>query len=110
MRRRLLSTSLLIVLGVFVVGAQRCTNNITVTGAHGFSIEQLDMEIAGPGQTDPNNEWQTTEYNINDPGNLGVADVNYWVVEGNVGATDKFTMNGGASIRARRIGAEPIHG
>jgi len=90
------------------VGAQRCTNNISVTGRHGFSIEQLDMEIAGPGQTDSNNEWQATEYNINDPGNLGVADVNYWVVEGNVGATDKFTMNGGASIRARRIGSVPV--
>jgi len=87
------------------VGAQRCTNNITVTGAHGFSIEQLDMEVAGLGQTDSNNEWQATEYNINDPDNLGLADVNYWVVEGGVGATDMFTMNGGASIRARRIGA-----
>jgi hypothetical protein len=86
------------------VGAQRCTNNISVTGRHGFSIEQLDMEIAGTEQTDSNNEWQATEYNINDPDDLGVADINYWVVEGNVGATDKFTMNGGASIRARRIG------
>jgi len=87
------------------VGAQRCTRNISVTGRHGFSIEQLDMEIAGPRQTDANNEWQATEYNINDPDDLGVADVNYWVVEGNVGATDRFAMNGGASIRARRIGA-----
>ena len=44
---------------------------------------------------------------INDPDNLGIADINYWVVEGNVGATEKFTRNGGASIRARRIGSAP---
>ena len=65
------------------------------------------MEIAGKGQTNSNNEWQATEYNINDPKNLGTADINYWVVEGNVGATEKFTRNGGATIRARRIGSAP---
>ena len=59
------------------VGAQRCTNAIAVTGKHGFSIEQLDIEIAGPGQTDSNNEWQATAYNIHDPANLGIADINY---------------------------------
>ena len=89
------------------VGAQRCTHNIAVTGRHGFSIEQLDIEIAGPRQTDRNNEWQATAYNIDDPKNLGVADINYWVVEGNVGTVEKFTINGGASIRARRIGSAP---
>ncbi len=86
------------------VGAQRCTHAIAVTGKHGFSIEQLDMEIAGKGQTNRDNEWQATAYNINDPDNLGIADINYWVVEGNVGAVDTFTRNGGASILARRIG------
>lgn len=89
------------------VGAQRCTNTIKVSGRHGFSIEQLDMEIAGPGQTNGGNEWQATAYNIDDPKNLGIADINYWVVEGNVGATEKFTRNGGAHIRARRIGSPP---
>ena len=42
---------------------------------------------------------------INDPKNLGIGDINYWVVEGNVGAVDKFVKNGGASIRTRRIGS-----
>lgn len=88
------------------VGAQRCTHAISVTGAHGFSIQQLDIEQAGPRQTDPNNAWQATVSNVDDPGNLGVADINYWVVIGNVGARDVFTKNGGARIRARRIGAE----
>ncbi|MEI8373839.1 MAG: glycosyl hydrolase family 28-related protein [Planctomycetota bacterium] len=87
------------------VGAQRCTHAISVTGKHGFSIEQLDMEIAGKGQTDIRNEWQATAFNIYDPDNLGLADVNYWVVEGNVGAVEKFTRKGGSSIRARRIGS-----
>ena len=89
------------------VGAQRCTHNIAVTGRHGFSIEQLDIEIAGPRQTNRNNQWQATEYNIDDPDNRGIADINYWVVEGNVGATEKFTRNGGAGIRTRRIGSSP---
>ena len=89
------------------VGAQRCTNAITVTGKHGFSIEQLDMEIAGKDQTDSNNEWQATVYNINDPKNLGIAEIKYWVVEGNVGATEAFKRNGGIYIRASRIGSAP---
>ena len=89
------------------VCAQRCTHAIAVTGKHGFSIEQLDIEIAGPGQTDSHNKWQTTEFDLNDPNNLGIADINYWVVEGNVGAVGKFTRNGGASIQARRIGTAP---
>lgn len=87
------------------VGAQRCTNAVSVTGKHGFSIEQLDMEIAGAGQTDENNKWQATEYNVNDPENLGIADINYWVVLGGKGAVDTFTRNGGELIRARRIGS-----
>ena len=90
------------------VGAQRCTRSVTVTGKHGFCIEQLDMEIAGPGQTDENNAWQATDFNIHDPENLGRGDIDYWVVEGNVGAVEKFTRNGGDHIRARRIGSPPL--
>ncbi len=86
------------------VGAQRCTHAVAVTGKHGFMIDQLDMEIAGKNQTDSNNDWQATAYNLNDPNNLGTGDINHWVVEGNVGAIEKFTRNGGASIQVRRIG------
>lgn len=89
------------------VGAYRCTNMITVTGQHGFSISQLNMEHAGPGQTDDNNAWQATVNDINDPDNLGIADVNYWVVLGNVGVSEIFTRNGGATILTRRIGSAP---
>jgi len=86
------------------VSAMRNTHHITVTGKHGFSIGQLNIENSGPGQTDAHNEWQKVAHDINDPKNLGIADINYWVVEGNVGMSEKFTINGGANIRARRIG------
>jgi hypothetical protein len=90
------------------VGAYRCTRSIAVSGQHGFGIEQLNIEIAGPGQTDEGNSWQATEFNLDDPGNLGRGDINYWVVEGNVGAVGKFTQSGGKQIRARRLGADSL--
>ncbi len=89
------------------VGAYRNTHHVTVTGKHGFSIEQLDIERAGPGQTIPSNGWQATASDVNDPSNFGVGDISYWVVVGNVGAADEFTRNGGATIRTRRIGSAP---
>lgn len=89
------------------VGTYRNTHHITVSGKHGFSIEQMNTEQPGPGQTDAKNAWQTLVSDVSDPGNLGVADINYWVVLGGKGAVDQFVKNGGASIRARRIGSAP---
>ena len=86
------------------VGTYRNTHHVTVSGKHGFLIEQMNTEQPGPGQTDTRNAWQTLVSDINDPKNLGHADVTYWVVEGAVGAVKKFTQIGGATIRARRIG------
>lgn len=87
------------------VGAYRNTNHLTIAGHHGFSIEQLNTEQPGPNQTDPHNAWQALAFDVNDPKNLGLADINYWVVIGNVGARDVFTINGGQRINARRIGS-----
>ncbi len=87
------------------VGTYRNTHHIAVSGKHGFSIGQMNTEQPGPGQTDAHNIWQTLVSDIDDPKNLGIADINYWVVEGNVGVVEKFTRNGGASIQARRIGS-----
>jgi len=87
------------------VGAFRNTHHITVTGKHGFSIQQLDIEKAGPDQTDAGNAWQATVSDLHDPDNRGVGDLNYWVVVGSVGETDDFTRTGGKAIRARRIGS-----
>jgi hypothetical protein len=83
------------------VGAYRNTHHVTVSGRHGFSIAQLNTEQPGPGQTTDQNKWQTLVSDVNDPQNLGIGDINYWVVEGNVGAVEKFTRNGGANISLR---------
>ena len=87
------------------VGAYRNTHHITVSGRHGFSIEQLATEQPGPGQTTALTAWQTLVSDVNDPQNMGIADINYWVIVGNVGAVDQFVRTGGANIRTRRIGA-----
>lgn len=92
------------------VGAYRNTHHVTVSGKHGFVIDQLNTERPGPGQTDARNAWQALVSDLHDPQNLGIADIRYWVVEGNVGATDKFIRVGGSSIRARRIGSAPVAG
>ena len=87
------------------VGAYRNAVHINVTGPHGFSIQQLAIENAGPGQITPRNQWQALQHDVSDPHNYGVADLTYWVVEGNVGPVSTFIKNGGKSIQARRIGA-----
>jgi hypothetical protein len=87
------------------VGAARNTNHLTVLGPHGFTIEQLDIENPGPGQTTPANAWQTNFCAVNDRNNHGIADITYWVVEGNVGPVTNFTLVGGASMRTHRIGS-----
>ena len=88
------------------VCAQRCPNNITMTGVHAFTIEQLDIEKTGVNQTDANSVWQANVYDINDPNNLGIGDIDDWVVVGDVGAvSNNFTRNGGATIRTKRVGS-----
>lgn len=88
------------------VGAYRNTHHVNVSGRHGFSIEQLNTEMPGAGQTDEKNAWQTLSSDLNDPRNLGVADINYWVVLGGTGAVEQFIVKGGESIRVRRIGSK----
>ncbi|MGB1128811.1 MAG: glycosyl hydrolase family 28-related protein [Haloferula sp.] len=89
------------------VGAYRNTHHVRVSGKHGFSIAQMNTEMPGPGQTDAVNAWQKLVSDIEDPKNLGVGDVNYWVVQGGKGAVDQFIENGGKSIHARRVGTPP---
>ena len=78
-----------------------------MTGSHGFSVQQLDVEHAGPGQETPENVWQKTIADVNDPKNLGHGDITYWVVEGNVGPVATFNKTGGKNIQTRRIGSPP---
>ena len=89
------------------VSSMRNTHHITITGKHGFSIAQLNIENAGPAQTEAHNEWQKLALDLNDPENLGIGEITYWVVLGNVGAVENFSRNGGAKIRTRRIGDKP---
>jgi hypothetical protein len=87
------------------VGAYRNTCHVAISGACGFSIEQLNTEFPGRGQTNERNAWQTLVCDVEDPRNLANADLNFWAVQGNVGAVPNFILQGGANIRARRIGA-----
>lgn len=100
------------------VCANRNAYGVSVAGRHGFSVQQLDIEHAGPGQTKPANEWQKTIADINDPHSLSDADVTYWVVEGAVGPA-KANVNGtfpsgaqlkigGNNVQTRRVGAPPV--
>jgi hypothetical protein len=87
------------------VGAYRNTCHVAVTGACGFSIAQLNTEFPGKGQTDERNAWQTLVCDIEDPRNLASADINFWAVQGGLGAVPTFIVQGGAHIRARRLGS-----
>lgn len=87
------------------LGAYRNTHHITVRGRHAFSIEQMNTEMPGGGQTDEVNHWQTLVADVNDPDNLGTGDINYWVVLGGKGAVPDFIKQGGENIVTRRIGA-----
>jgi len=87
------------------LGAYRNAHHITVLGRHGFSIDQMNTEMPGGGQTDAVNSWQTLFADVNDPNNLGVGDINYWVVLGGKGAVPDFIKKGGEGIQARRIGS-----
>lgn len=86
---------------------QRNRNNVVVEGVHRFSIDQLNLEHANAatGQTNPTNEWQLTQSDIRDAGNLGVADINWAVVLGDVGIDNTFTKIGGTGIKTRAIGS-----
>jgi hypothetical protein len=92
------------------LGNYRNTHQVTVSGKHGFYIEQMNTEMRGAGQTDAVNAWQVLVSDINDPKNLGIGDINYWVAPGNKGAVDQFVKIGGSSIWARRIGCEAVVG
>jgi hypothetical protein len=92
------------------VGVYRNTHNVTVEGPHALSIEQLNTERPGPGQWSERTAWQCAVTDVNDSDNLGIGDITYWVVVGNVGAQDIFTVKGGAGIRVRRIGGKVTSG
>jgi hypothetical protein len=48
------------------VGTYRNTHQVTVSGRHGFSIDQLNTEMPGRGQTNAGNAWQTLVSDMNE--------------------------------------------
>ena len=105
------------------VDASDNLHHVTVRGTHGFAIDQLLIENPKgalsaakegeaaepcvPGQAKPwGGGWcRVNTTDVNDPQNLGHADINIWVVEGDIGPVAGFVKVGGANIRVRRIGA-----
>ena len=83
------------------------THHITVSGKHGFLIEQLNTEFPQPKQRDftDNTAWQKLFSDVNDPKNLGVADINYWCCQWGVGVVESFTRISSTNIRVRWIGS-----
>lgn len=88
------------------VCAQRNTNQVSIFGTQKFEINQMNMEYAGVGQTTPENAWQSTQYELNDPNNLGIGEIKYANVKGNLGSVNTFRMNGGSGVIVKRIGNE----
>lgn len=68
--------------------------NATLLAGRAFSAQSI-FKQPGEGQTNAENDWQTLVSDINDPQNLCVGDINYWVVLGGKGAVDQFVKIGG---------------
>jgi len=85
---------------------QRNTNQVTVEGTQLFEIAQLNMEYVGTGQYDASNAWQRPNFEINDPNNLGIGEIHWANVRGNVGKVPYIRINGASGIIVKRIGAE----
>ena len=79
-------------------GAYANTNNVVVSGAHRFSIQQMNIEH------DTLVAWQTTVYDLLDASDLGRGDITYATVKGFVGRTSTFTKSGGDSVTVNFIG------
>lgn len=86
--------------------SQRNTNVVTVEGACRFEIAQLNCEYVGSGQSDSNNAWQKTQYELNDPSNLGAGRITYANSRGAVGANNVFRINGGANVIVKYINSD----
>lgn len=84
---------------------QRNTNQLSVGGSHVFQVAQLNMEFTGSGQTTPDTAWQATQYEVNDPSNLGVGNITYANVQGNVGKVSTCRINGAANILIQKVGS-----
>jgi hypothetical protein len=77
-----------------------CANGIKMTESHTFQVEQYDVERGADGQ------WYSRVYDVDDGAHRAIADINWWTVKTVSGALNAFTINGGAHVKARRVGAD----
>lgn len=83
---------------------QRNTIGLDVRGSHRLSFGQYNIEHAAPSQTDANNAWQLTQWDVNDPNNSLSGSAQYSVVLGNVGYDNNdWKKNGGTNFRTTPI-------
>jgi len=87
------------------IGGYRNKYNLKVSGLSYFTIAQYNIEHADSAtQTNANNLWQVTWADVLDPSNLGVGEITWNVVHGNVGNDHIFTKVGGTGIQTKEIG------
>ena len=83
-----------------MIDMQRNTIGMKFTGIHAVNIDNLNLEHAGDTQTNPNNIWQLTTYDIDDSLNKGKGLINWHSVHGAAGSTpDDFRKNGGEKVK-----------
>lgn len=85
---------------------QRNTNVVVVNGRHLFEIAQLNCEYVGSYQSDSNNDWQKTQYELKDPNSLGIGNITYANVRGGIGMVPTFRINGGGNVIVKRVGSD----
>jgi len=71
-------------------------------GVHYIDVKHWATERAGAHGT---GHWYADVAEIYDMSNQGSGDVTWWTVTSDVGVVNSFTMQGGANIRTRRLGA-----
>lgn len=83
-----------------MIDMQRNTVGIKFSGNHAVNIDNLNLEHAGDTQTNPNNIWQLTTYDIDDILNKGKGLINWHSVLGASGNTpNDIRLNGGNNIK-----------
>lgn len=89
----------------FLLDLERNTNNIYVAGVHRFNVSQLNIEHADSAtQTDENNKWQVTQYDLKDTANLGIGEIVWASTKGGSGPQSIFKKISAEKIITNEIG------
>lgn len=86
------------------------TSSSATTAPAAFSIRQLNLEHPGDDQLTPETAWQSCDgvqgFDLRDEANLGIGEITWWTVRGNVGSVAQFYKSAGCkNIVTRRLGA-----